>query len=115
MGMIYYAYRKRTAAGEIVLRTTDEDPEKSKLARSQLMAARLALAGFLTSAFWLSRTFVPVLYIFLCLPVLVQLVYAGAQEPMKLDSKERWKDFVRINLWCAGSIAFIWVMAVKLA
>src|SRR5258708_39862277 len=97
------------------MRATDSDPEKSKMAQSQLKAARLALAGFLTSAFWLSRTFVPVLYIFLCLPFLVQLVYAGPEDPTKLDPRERWKDFVSINLCCVGSIPFMWLMAIKMA
>src|SRR5258708_7535295 len=50
MGLIFYAFRERTAAGQIVMKPADGDPEKSKLARSQLMAARLALARSVDSA-----------------------------------------------------------------
>jgi putative inorganic carbon (HCO3(-)) transporter len=114
MGMIFYAFRRRTEAGVLSLKAADEDPVQNRIAREQLIGARLALCGFLAAAFWLSRTYVPVLYIFLCLPVIVQLVHSSDSNTFGLGSKERWSDFVRINALCISSIILIWVMAHKL-
>jgi len=80
---------------------------------SDLFGARLALAGFLAAAFWVSRTYIPVLYITLCLPVVQQIARSGRTEGYTPLGPERTRDWKRILLIALASIVFIYVYALK--
>lgn len=82
-------------------------------ARYDIMGARVALAGFLVAAFWISRTYVPILYVFITLPTLMMTCYAnhlGIELPSKLEGKHT----LRILGICIASIMFIYTMAMRL-
>jgi O-antigen ligase len=102
MGCVYYALRTRPRQeGD----ATSEEPR----ARSDLLGARLALAGILMSCFWISRTYIPVLYLIMTVPVAAQLAYAR-QPTWQLPIGERRRDWGRIVLVMAVSFIVIWLM-----
>ena len=86
--------------------------------RSDVLAARLALLGFLAAGFWLSRTYVPVLYVLLALPIAALLAMPrGAMQGngvFKRTPGEMMSDACRVAALSLGSIFAIWLMASRL-
>jgi putative inorganic carbon (hco3(-)) transporter len=96
MGLFYYAFRWRTAAGRDYL-PTDQD-------RMDLLAARLSLMGFMLAAFFLSRAYVPCLYIQCCLPIVQQISASGRTDALDVTPKERFGDWLGIALACVALV-----------
>lgn len=103
MGILYYAYRRRPEK-EIGVEMTDSETD---IDRRELLGARLALTGFLAACFWISRTYVPIMYMLMCLPIAQQLSATGRTSLFQLSPKELRQDWGRIALLCIGSIILI--------
>jgi O-antigen ligase len=99
IGLIYYAFRRRPQSAPWA-------PPDERSARD-LLGSRLALIGYLTGSFFLTRTYIPVTYLYITLPVAAQIALSGQTEPYRLTSSERLKDCRWIGAICAGSILFI--------
>ncbi|HLK55530.1 MAG TPA: O-antigen ligase family protein [Chthonomonadaceae bacterium] len=130
MGMIYYAFKRRPLSITDETSATDPPdpaqdppppspdigppvnapPAKPKRAplSYDLMSAQVTLLGFLAAAFWITRTYSPVLYLFLCLPEAQQL--ATDQKPAP---PMRTKDFVKIFGLCIAMILLIYAFTLK--
>ena len=78
------------------------------------VAARLALGAFLMAAFWISRTYNPVLYLLMGLPLAHQIAYSAGSADQLLTPRQRWRDSWIILGLCLSSIVLIWLMAVRL-
>ncbi|MBI3909881.1 MAG: O-antigen ligase family protein [Armatimonadetes bacterium] len=102
MGCLYYCFKRRVPKA-----TPEEESEEEK---RDLVGARLALSGFLFSGFWLSRTYVPVLYLLMCLPVAAQIAARGRPGPQQVKGAEWLRDCGRIGLISLGSILLIQLM-----
>jgi O-antigen ligase len=102
MGCLYYCFRK--------MPQEPVAPDQDETARSDLLGARLALAGFLVACFWLSRTYTPVMYLLMSLAVVARTAYSEEQRTL-LTGKERAQDALRITLLCLGSILYIKMMS----
>ncbi|MFN3649685.1 MAG: O-antigen ligase family protein [Armatimonadota bacterium] len=105
-GCIYSCFRRRRRSQEAL-------PKKAAAIEGEILGARLALLGFLAAAFWLSRTYVPVLYLFLALPHAAQLSHSeaeGAKEG-RYDPRLRPVDFLAIGACAIGSILAINLLA----
>lgn len=83
-----------------------EDPQERSM-RLDLLGSRLALAGYLAAAFWISRTYVPVLYVMIALPIAAQVALARDPHALALTTKDQFRDSGRIMVVCLLSIAFI--------
>lgn len=99
IGLIYYAFRRRPSSAPWT-------PPDERSARD-LLASRLALIGYLTGSFFLTRTYIPVTYLYITLPVAAQIALSGQAEPYRLTSRERLRDFGWVTAICIGSILFI--------
>jgi O-antigen ligase len=103
IGCLYYAFRRRPRTEGAATLTPDFERD--------LLAARLALAGFLVAAYFITRTYVPVLYMLIALPVSAQ-VAAEHQGAVPAEKAGSWfTDWGRIALVCGGSILFIKLFA----
>ncbi|HLV79479.1 MAG TPA: O-antigen ligase family protein [Chthonomonadaceae bacterium] len=98
IGLIYYAFRRRPSGADWTL---DERSARD------LLAARLALIGYLTGSFFLTRTYIPVTYLYITLPVAAQIALSGQTEPVRLTSRERLRDFGWVTAISLGSILLI--------
>jgi len=114
IGCIYYAFQ-----GRVGRRGKNMEPDPNQ---HHLLGARLALVGFLTACFWISRTYVPVMYILITLPVVAQIALAPAADGKAtpngaLVASENsptirlWRDRGFILLLCVSSILLISAMA----
>lgn len=106
MGCIYYCFRRFPKP-----RSDEAMPEDAKM----LLGTRLAVIGYLTAAFWISRTYDLVLYLFLALPIAQQIASSGGRDIMRLAPPEKLRDYGRIFMICMVMLAVIYVMARKLA
>lgn len=103
LGSIYFAFRRRPRSSEA--------PELSAGFQRDLLGARLALTGFLVAAFFITRTFVPVLFLLIALPVAAQ-VAAKQGAPVPEEKPGSWVvDWGKIVLICLASIVFIKIFA----
>jgi O-antigen ligase len=102
MALFYYAFRKPTAAARDALPS-----EKDRL---DLLGARISLAGFMIAAFFLSRAFVPCLYIQCCLPIVQQISASGRPDIVDVTPKERFKDWIGIGIWCVAIVGIVKIM-----
>lgn len=73
------------------------------------LGARLALGSFLVACFWITRTYLPITYVFFCLPLVANLTSAGGEASE--FAKFRSQDTGRIALLCIASIMGIWLLA----
>ncbi|MDE2125168.1 MAG: O-antigen ligase family protein [Armatimonadetes bacterium] len=103
IGCLFYCYRNypgwSAAEGE------------EEQAANDMRSSRLALTGYLAAAFWISRTYVPVLYLLAALPVAAQLAYAARSDMVKLSPRQTFRDYSSIGGICIGSIIFIFFLA----
>jgi putative inorganic carbon (HCO3(-)) transporter len=102
MGCLYFAFRRRPQAEGAAV-----TPEFQR----DLLGARLALTGFLVAAFFITRTYVPVLYLLIALPVAAQVATEQTGEALQEKAGAWLVDWGRIVLICLGSILFIKVFA----
>ena len=72
--------------------------------------ARLALVGFLGAAFWLSRTYVPNLYLLVSLCVSQQMASHPEITVWKPTPYERKRDWTRIAVFCLVAILIIGIL-----
>lgn len=101
LGGIYYGFRRFGPRKEKLL---DEE------GGADLIGARLAFLGFLVACFWISRTYIQVLYLLMALPIAAQLSFSADQKVFDLSSQERSRDWLRISGIALLSIVFIKVM-----
>ncbi|HZT41608.1 MAG TPA: O-antigen ligase family protein [Chthonomonadaceae bacterium] len=99
IGLIYYAFRRRP-------KSAPWTPPDERSARD-LLASRLALIGYLTGSFFLTRTYIPITFLYITLPVAAQIALSGQTEPYRLTARERLQDFGWIAAICVGSIVFV--------
>jgi len=78
---------------------------------SELLGARIALLTYLASAFWISRTYVPNLFIFATLPVVAHVAFRRTHDPYHFRARDWTKEGGRILALCFGSILFIKLFA----
>ena len=78
------------------------------------MAARLSFLGFLAAGFWLSRTYVPVLYVLMSLPIAAQLALSGGKQSFERSGGEKFADLIRIATLCVCSIGVIQLIAMRM-
>lgn len=105
MGCIYYGFRPRRPKDEDAGEETDEREMR------ELLGARLALAGFLTACFWITRTFVPVTYLMISLPIAHQIAYNRNGIHLKLSREDLKQDIYRIGALTLGSVFAIYIIA----
>jgi hypothetical protein len=67
--------------------------------------------GFLVAGFFLSRTYVPVLYLLVSLPIAAQIAMRRKNRAFPLTGQQLMRDCGSIVLICIGSIIFIEAMA----
>jgi putative inorganic carbon (hco3(-)) transporter len=103
IGCIYYCFRRRT--------TKDGIQESSNTAQRELLGARLALMGYLSACFWITRTFGPIMCMMFSLPIAQQLAYSKPPALFVLSAEERNRDWRNIVALCFGSILLIFIMA----
>lgn len=103
MGCLYFAFRRRPQ--------TEAEAASTPEFQRDLLGARLALAGFLVAAFFITRTFVPVLYLLIALPVAAQVATERAGEVPQEKAGTWVMDWGRVALLCVASIIFIKVFA----
>jgi O-antigen ligase len=106
MGCIYYCFRPSPAP-------PDEGSPPGAL-KEDLLGAKLALAAFLVAGFFLSRTYVPILYVFLSLPIAAQVAYSVDLDPFKQLASRRARDYAWIFSLCIMSIALTKFMVDRL-
>ncbi|HEY3282481.1 MAG TPA: O-antigen ligase family protein [Armatimonadota bacterium] len=102
MGCLYFCFRK--APREEGAPTEDEDD------RRDLYSARLALAAYLMACFWISRTYNPILYLMMSLPIAQQVSSSGGTVHFPMDSTARFRHLSNVLMLSLGSIAFVWVL-----
>ena len=115
MGCLYFALLPVPSPPE-------EDPEGKKSAetprRSEVTAARSALIGYLVACFFISRTYTPILYLLLSLPIAAQLPELAAYWKSGKHGKPRslptGADCFRILVLCGGSILLIKIIEEQL-
>ena len=78
------------------------------------IGSRLSLAGFLMAAFWISRTYVPVLYLLISLPLAQSVTFRKPGERLMPNGRELYLDYCKILAISLGSIFTIAVIAHKL-
>lgn len=108
IGCLYYALR-RPREGDGRIKYLDPQSERD------LFGARMALIGFLAAAFWLSRTYIQVTWLFIALGVTAQIVTGAGGIDFQFRPKEKMRDWGIIMAICLGSIAFIKVISHVLA
>ena len=77
------------------------------------IGARLGLAGFLMAAFWISRTYVPILYLLISIPIAQSLICRKPGELEVAQPQTKYQDYCRIATISIGSILLIAAIAYK--
>ena len=123
MGCIYYCYRWRGPRPSGGTAPTDTDVA-TRDATFEAQGAQFALMAYLVAAFWISRTYTPVLYLLFSLPIVQRIAFAPALAaaakpkpvtPVPSDPKGNIAaDWLHIALLCLGSILFIYLLAMRL-
>jgi putative inorganic carbon (HCO3(-)) transporter len=75
-------------------------------------AAKVGLAGFLMAAFWISRTYVPVLYLLVCMPIVQHLCTQADLKEINIK-KLRPIELGKVFLICVVSIIVIYIIALR--
>ncbi len=83
-------------------------------AEYDLLGGRLALGGFLLAAFFISRTYVPILYLLMSLPVVCQIANSNGENLFERSSQTRFKDYLIIGGICIVSIMVIFLISMRL-
>jgi O-antigen ligase len=116
IGAVYFCFRGWAPAWKPL--PDDADPleqerEDARKAR-RLLATRLSFLGFLAAGFWLSRTYVPVLYVLMSLPIAAQIAMSEGRQSFARSGGEKFADLIRIVTLCGCSIAFIELIATRM-
>jgi O-antigen ligase len=99
MGGIYLAFRRRSATTDPTLPVSND-----------LIGARIGLLGYLAAAFWISRTYAPNAYVFLCLPIAQQFAVSDQQRLPSYESGERQRVYGGILAFCMAMLLLIRMM-----
>jgi putative inorganic carbon (HCO3(-)) transporter len=102
MGSLYHAFRRRP---------TDQTANLELQQKHDLLGARLALTSLLMACFWISRTYVPTTYLFICLPVAQQI--SASKELQSLRSRQTAEDLWRIVGACMAMIVLVFILVHK--
>lgn len=102
MGCIYYAERRW--AGE---------KGASEPLACDLAGAKLALTAYLVAAFWISRTYTPVLYLLFSLPECRQLISADTPAARAELGRISARDLGRVGALALAAIILIDVLALR--
>jgi O-antigen ligase len=105
IGCLFYALRRRKEKGT---------GARDRAAEQDLFGVRLALVGFLVAAFFLSRTYVQVTWLFIALGVAAQIGAPGGGESFQFRPGERLRDLGWIGAICIASIFFIQGLALMM-
>ncbi len=127
LGCLYYCFRRPYKRGQPSEFAPTKDrplpPQKAGMKKQKAhierldherIGPRLALAGFLMAAFWISRTYVPVLYLFMSLPLAQAATFRKPGERILPNSKELFSDYCRIAFMAIASISIIGFIAHRL-
>lgn len=111
MGCFYFCLKREQSTTPALARppgnpNPTEDEQRRSLA-SELLGARLALIGYLAAAFWISRTYVPVMYVMIGLSIAAQLALSSGSRLPELSRREQLRNIGNIVVICFGTIAFI--------
>lgn len=114
MGIFYFCFKNMEGEGKVrLIEKADVLPMGPKVPNGELLGARLALVGYLAAAFWISRTYVPVMFVMIGLPIAAQVAASG-NITVHRESKEKFRDFGRIIGIAVLSIVFIRVVTIVL-
>lgn len=113
MGCIYFCFRRRSPAADGEATSGGGGASQEGISRD-LLGARLALIGYLTACFWITRTYSPVMYLLFTLPFCQQVAESGLSSPFPRTPQERLRDWGRIALLSLGSILFIFLLSQRL-
>jgi putative inorganic carbon (HCO3(-)) transporter len=105
MGCIYHVFRKRKPG--------KDEPEPSNSVSQDLLGARLAVVGYLTSGFWITRTYSPVMYVLFTLPVAQQFATSGRSVLAFYPPAEKIQIWGKIFGLSLMSIAIIWLLVLR--
>lgn len=99
MGCLYYGFKRKKIEGLPELQSRD------------ISASRLALAAFLTSAFWISRTYIAVLYVYIAIATVSYLSSLPPEQPKPVNEDPEdigpfYADWGRIAM-VAGSVMLL--------
>lgn len=113
IGAIYFCFRSWAPAWMPLPEAVDPEEQQKDEARKAriLLATRLSFLGFLAAGFWLSRTYVPVLYVLMSLPIAAQLALSNGQQSFARSGGEKFADLIRIVTLCVCSIGIIELIA----
>ncbi|MBC7529419.1 MAG: O-antigen ligase family protein [Chthonomonadaceae bacterium] len=133
IGCLYYCFRRPYKKGQKSAfipedKPNIEDKPKRKMSSNGIIdrkkhiarldheriGPRLALAGFMMAAFWISRTYVPVLYLFISLPLAQAATYQKTDERPLPNPRELYLDYCKIAAIAIVSIVSIGVIAHKM-
>ncbi len=78
------------------------------------IGAQLSLAAFLMAAFFISRTYVPILYLLMSLPVIQQISTGKGRNDFRRSPQTLFQDLLKIAAISAVSIVAIYLIAIKL-
>jgi putative inorganic carbon (hco3(-)) transporter len=127
MGCVYFAFKRPDesgmSGGEGGIAEGDsggnDSPTKvmtvptSRSLSRELIGARLALAGYLAACFWITRTYTPVLFVLISLPVVQQLRGSGTACLAPRADHFSLRHAAKIGSLCAVSCAIIWLVVWK--
>ncbi len=116
IGAIYFCFRGWAPAWAPLPDVVDPEEQRKDEARKArlLLASRLSFLGFLAAGFWLSRTYVPVLYVLMSLPIASQLALSNGEQSFARSGGEKFADFIRIVTLCICSIGIIQLIAIRM-
>lgn len=91
-------------------------PSMEKKEHVELIATQVGVAGFMMASFWISRTYVAVLYLLICLPVIIKRIInernhsSDKENSLNIDIREK----IKIITICIFSIMAIYMLAMRL-
>jgi hypothetical protein len=125
---IYFAFKRSTGlAGDVKDESSAEkfshfmsdssvlvqQSAQSRANTGKLLAARLALSGYLAACFWISRTYTPILFMLVSLPIAQQISVSNRFQFEMQTPSVTIRDGGRVICLCIASMAMIWLVIWK--
>jgi O-antigen ligase len=107
IGAIYYALLRRKKEQDLYEHTPEIEDD--------YRGARLALIGFLSAGFWISRLYSPILYVAMSLPAAHAVACMGEKLRPRYDWEEVAFDYKQIAKTCGIILLVIYALVVVLA